>query len=274
MSTATYRASKGPFRDRLSYQLRILRVIAGVEFKMKYADSALGYLWSLAKPMSYFGVLWLVFGRLFNTGIKDFPLYLLIGIVLFTFFTDSVGTALPSVVNRGALLRRIAFPPLVIPLSATTTSLMTFGVNILAVAVFVAATHLTPTLAWLLLIPLILELYVFVLGLALIISTLFVRLRDVGPLWELTAQLMLFASPVMYPLTILPRWAQQVVVLNPFVQVMQDVRRIMLGGQPQIEKLLGGGGAERLASIAVALAALLLGLWIHKRESPRFAEIA
>src|SRR5207245_10188923 len=107
------------------------------------------------------------------TGVGRFPLYLLTGIVLFTFVVDSVGLALPSITERGALLRRIAFPPLVIPLSATVTGAMTFLVSLVAVSVFVAASGIMPRVSWLLLIPLLLELYIFIVGLALIISTLF-----------------------------------------------------------------------------------------------------
>src|SRR5207244_4448582 len=117
MATVEYEITRPPRRELLAYHLRILRVIARVQFKMKYVDSMLGYLWSLAKPLSYFGVLWVVFGRFFNTGVGRFPLYLLLGIVLFTFLTDAVGLALPSIYERGGLLRRISFPPIVIPLS-------------------------------------------------------------------------------------------------------------------------------------------------------------
>lgn len=267
---ASYVVERPSPRERLAYQLRVLRVLASVEFKLKYVGSTLGYVWSLAKPLSYFAVLWVVFGRFFNTGIEHFPLYLLIGIVLFTFVVDAVGLALPSIVNRGSLLRRISFPPLVIPVSASLTAAMTFGVNIVAVAVFLAAARITPTLEWFLLVPLLLELYAFTLGLGLIAATLFVRLRDIGPIWELTAQLLLFAAPIMYPITILPEWAERLASLNPFVQVLQDVRRVVLGDS-EFDQLPGGPLAHA-AAVAIGLFTLALGLWIHRREAPRFAE--
>src|SRR5438128_1736652 len=97
MTMASYELKRPPLADRLAYQLRVLKVIARVQFKLKYVDSVLGYLWSLAKPLAYFAVLWVVFGRIFNTGVGRFPLYLLTGIVLFTFVVDSVGLALPSI---------------------------------------------------------------------------------------------------------------------------------------------------------------------------------
>jgi ABC-2 type transport system permease protein len=274
MSSSTYSFAKAPFRARLAYQLRVLRVIAGVEFKLKYVDSALGYAWSLAKPLSYFVVLWVVFGRIFDTGIPNFGLYLLIGIVLYTFFADAVGMMLTSILSQRALLRRIAFPPIVIPLSASATAAMTFCVNIAAVAVFAAFSDVSPRLEWLLIVPLLLELYLFVLGIGLVVSSLFVRFRDVGPLWELSAQLLLFASPIMYPITILPDWAQKVAMLNPFVQVLQDIRDIVLAAETSSVVSVLGSPELRLIPIAIAVLAFLAGLWVHRRESPRFAELA
>jgi ABC-2 type transport system permease protein len=271
MSTASYSALQPPLRARLAYLMRVLRVMASIEFKIKYVDSALGYVWSLAKPLTYFAVLWVVFGRFFDTGISNFPLYLLIGIVLFTFFTDAVGMMLPSIVTRGAILRRMAFPPLVIPISASLTASMTFCVNLVAVTVFIAASRVQPSADWLLVVPLLLELYLFIVGVGLIIATLFVRFRDMGPLWELVAQLLLFASPIMYPITILPEWAQKIALANPFVQVLQDIRLVVLGKSSDIESLLVNAH-PRILPISIAVATLLVGLWLYRRDSPRFAE--
>jgi ABC-2 type transport system permease protein len=273
MTSVSYWATKPPLRERLAYQLRVLRVIAGVEFKLKYADSALGYVWSLAKPLSYFGVLWIVFGRFFKTGIEEFPLYLFIGIVLYMYLVDAVGMTLPSIATRGSLLRRLSFPPLVIPISTTLTAGITFCVNLVAVVVFIAISRVEPRFEWLLVLPLLAELYVFVLGLGLIIATLFVRFRDVAQIWELASQLLLFASPIFYPVTVLPEWAQRVVTLNPFVQVIQDIRSVILGTDPTVASLIGGT-EWRVLPIVGAFATLAVGLWLYQRESPRFAERA
>src|SRR2546423_4688761 len=162
------------------HQLRILRVLATMDFKLKYADSILGYVWSLVKPMALFLVLYVVFGRFVKLGVgfHGYPIYLLTGIVLWTFFIDATNTTLTSIVARGSLLRRLAFPRLVIPISMTLTSTMTFAANLIPLAAFIAWDHLTPRLTWLLLVLLLLELYVFTLGVALILATLFVRFRD------------------------------------------------------------------------------------------------
>jgi len=274
MATVAHSAGAGTGGARLAYYLRVLRVIAAVEFKIKYAGSALGYLWSLAKPLSYFAVLWFVFGRVFKTGIEDFPAYLLIGIVIYTFFVDAGGLALASVVNRGPLLRRLAFPPIIIPFSVVMTALMTFCVNAVAVAVFLAFSSVTPTLEWLLIPLLIVELLVFVLGIGLFLAAMFVRFKDIGPLWELSAQLLLFATPVMYPMTLFPTWAQVLAFLNPLVQVMQDIRFIILGeGAPHlIAADVLGGPAGHLLPIMIAILTFVIGLLVFRRDAPKFAE--
>lgn len=268
-----YVAPRPPFRERMAYRMRILRVISRSEFKLKYAGSVLGYAWSLAKPMLYFAVLWVVFSGIFKTKLPHFPLYLLLGVVLYAYVVDAVTGTLPSIVTRGPLLRRIAFPPIVIPLAATLTAAMTFAVNCIAIVAFMAVSSIRPHLSWLLLIPLGLELYIFVTGVALLAATLFVRFRDVGHLWEVAASVLFFSSPIMYPVTILPRWAQNVVAFNPFVQILQDVRIVVLGADARAVRLLGAHG-NHLFPIAIAGGLLVLGLWLHRRESPRFAELA
>ena len=273
MSSPSYVLETQRPQARLAYYLRVLRLVASIEFKMKYADSVLGYAWSIAKPLAYFAVLWLVFGHLFDarTSVDSFALYLILGLVLYLFFIDAVGMALTSVVARGSLLRRLAFSPLVLPISVTATALMTLAVNFVAVGAFVAIGRIEPNFSWLLIVPLLLELYVFVLGTGLILATLFVRFHDVAQIWELTAQLLIFITPVMYPLSLLPGWAEKLLFLNPLVQVMQDVRAIMLHGEVETASdVLGRGG--HAVPIFVAFAFLAVGLAIFRRDSPRFAE--
>jgi ABC-2 type transport system permease protein len=268
-----YAAPRRRLRERLTYQARVVGVLARTEFKVKYASSVLGYIWSLGKPLMYFGVLYVVFSGLFETTIPDFPVYLLIGIVLFTFFNDAVTASLPSIVARGPLLRRIAFPPFVIPLAATLTAAMTFALNCIAVAIFVAASQIPPELSWLLLIPLVLELYLFAIGVSLLVSSLYVRFRDVEHLWEVFSSILFFSTPIMYPVSILPTWAQQVISLNPLVQVIQDARSLVLGPDAQTQEVLGDYGGH-LAPFAVLAAVVATGIWFQRRESPRFAELA
>lgn len=277
MSSAVYEAyPRAGRRERIAYELRVLRVIAAIEFKLKYAESVLGYVWSIAKPLSYFAVLWLVFGRFFriSAGIENYPLYLLIGIVLYTFLVDSTGLTFPSLVKGATIIRKLAFPPILIPISVTLTAAMTFLINLMAVAAFVAVSRERPELDWLLIPLLLLEFYVFLLGVGLVLATLFVRFRDIAQIWELGVQLLIFASPIIYPITILPEWAQKVAYLNPLVQVMQDVRVLMLETPAPTDRVSGvlAGAGGRLVPVAVTLVLLAVGIAVFRRDSPRFPE--
>ena len=137
---------------------------------------------------------------------------------------------LPSIVEGGMTLRRLAFDPILIPLSASVAIGITFCVNVLAFVVFAAIQRIEPRIEWLLVLPLLVELYVFTIALGLLLSALYVRFRDISQVWELAAQLLFFACAIFYPVGILPDWAQKVAFLNPFVQIMQDIRHVLLGG--------------------------------------------
>src|SRR5262249_4026392 len=157
----------------------------------------------------------------------------------------------------------------VIPVASSLASAMTFFANCLAVAVFLAVGGIRPRAEWLLLGPLLLEFYVFVLGLALLASTLFVRFRDVGQTWAAPGWLRFFASPVMSREPLLPGWAERLTGPNPFVQVMQATRAILLG--PDAASAGVAAPLEgRLLPIAIAVAVLAAGLAVHRREAPRF----
>jgi ABC-2 type transport system permease protein len=261
----------------LAYYLRVLRVVGVIEFKAKYEGAVLGYVWSLAKPLAYFGMLWLVFAYLLRTAnqTQDFAVFLLIGILLYTFFVDAVGAMLTSVVARGSILRRLAFPAILVPLTASVGICITFAVNISAIVVFVAIGRVAPRPEWLLVPLLLAELYVFCLGLGLLLAALYVRFRDISQVWELAAQLLFFASAIFYPVGILPDWAQRVAFLNPFVQIMQDARHAVLGSSGPNDVTVTavyGGQAGRLIPIVIVALTFLLGFVIFKRGARYFPE--
>jgi ABC-2 type transport system permease protein len=264
--------------DRARYLVRVLRVTAGAEYKLKYSGSALGYVWSVAKPLALFAMLYAVFGHIFNLGQVShyYPVSLLIGIVLFGFFSDATTLGMLSLVMRESLLRKLSFPRIVIPTAATLTVAITFGVNTVVVAVFLAWNGIVPQPNWLLIVPLLLELYLFTLGVALILATLFVRLRDIGQVWELALQLIFYASPIIYPIGYLPPFLSHVAFLNPFTQVLQDVRAIVLYPDLSKNKVTVATSFDssyaRLIPIAIALGLFAAGLAFFRSQEHSFAE--
>lgn len=277
VSQLAYPVARRRATSGVAYYLRVLRVVGVIQFKVKYAGAALGYIWSVAKPLAYFAVLWLVFAHLLRTEnqTENFAIFLLIGILLFTFMSDAVGVMLPSIVQGGSILRRLAFPPILVPLSASVGIFITFLANVSVVIVFIAIERVAPRPEWFLVLPLIAELYVFLLGLGLLFGALYVRFRDVGQIWELSVQILFFASAIFYPIGILPAWAQKVSFLNPFVQIMQDVRHVVLGASgpndlTAADVYAGAGG--RAIPIAIALLIFIGALAFFRREGKYFAE--
>jgi ABC-2 type transport system permease protein len=270
--------STGDPRSGLAYQLRVLRVIAATEFKLKYAESVLGYLWSLLKPLGIFSVLYVVFGRFFrlDVGFNHYPVYLLTGIVLWYFFVDATTLALSSVVSRGSLLRKLSFPRLLIPLSVSLTALLTFAVNLIAIAFFLAINRIVPRIEWLMILPLLLEILVFTLAVSILLATLYVRFRDIAQLWDLAVQMLFFASPIFYPLGFLPPWAQPIAMFSPFVHAMQEIRGILLRPHEAVEIQttvdVYGTSLGHLLPVGFALVLLTLALLLFRRAAPSFPE--
>jgi ABC-2 type transport system permease protein len=245
-----------------------------MDIKLRYGDSALGYIWTIGKPMALFSILYVVFGRLvrFGAPLPHYALYLVIGVMLWSFFADGVTRTMNSLVTNGNLMRKLPFPRLVIPLAASLTAFVTFGLGLLAIAIFVAWNGLVPKLDWLVLILELLELYLFILGLGLVLGVMYVRLRDISQVWELALQLLFFLSPIVYPFTLVPTRWRQVMLLNPFTQVMQDVRAIVIYPDHHVIAAHASFSPLRILPLLVVAFTLGLGLYLFKREEPWFPE--
>lgn len=276
MATDTY-VRTAPERFDLRYVARVMRVVSAAEFKVKYADSALGYVWTVAKPLAWLAVLYVVFGRFFKlqATFENYSVYLLVGLVLWVFFLDATNLALESFVQRAAVLRRLAVPRIVIPLSAALTTVLTLAVNTVALAVVMAIVGIEPRWSWLLVPFPVAELVVFTGAVALFLATLFVRARDAGPVWEIFSQFLFFATPIIYPTGFLPDWAQKVAFANPLVQSMQDARWLLA---PEAEIFTAADVYGSAWGYAIPFTTLLLVIAaaaaFYRREAPYLAERA
>jgi ABC-2 type transport system permease protein len=248
--------------------------LAATDFKLRFYGSALGYAWTLVKPFAFFGVIWLVFAEILNAGagVKNYPAYILMALVLFQYFLGIVTASLTSLVDRQNLLRKIRFPRLVIPLSVTLGGLFDLALTLLAVFVFLALLGVYPALSWLELIPLVAFLTLFATGLGLLLSVLFVRFRDMKPIWDVGGQMLFYASPVLYVATQVPADYQSVYVTNPVAAVLTQMRHAVVDpGAPTAAQVIGGTGRLLIPAAIVAVVAAL-GIWTFVREAPRVAE--
>jgi ABC-2 type transport system permease protein len=255
--------------------LNLTWTLSVLDFRLKFFGSVLGYVWQLMKPLLLFGVMLLVFTKALRlgSGVYQYPVVLLMGIVLFTFFSECTGNAVSSVVEREGLVRKIHFPRLVIPLSVVLTAYFNLALNFLAVLVFMLARGVEPRWSWLELIPLLLFLGVFATGLAMVLSSLFVRYRDVRPIWEVALQAIFYGSAIFYPIENIPsRKLQELIMCNPLAAVVQQTRHAVIDpGAPTAGQAIGGD-ARLLIPIAVVVGLAVLGFWIFNREAPRIAE--
>jgi ABC-2 type transport system permease protein len=248
--------------------------LAATDFKLRFFGSALGYLWSLMRPLLLFGVLYLVFTEVvrFGDDIPDYPVYLLTSIVLFTYFGETTARGVGALVERENLLRKVRFPRLVIPLSVALHSLFNLGLNLIVVFVFVLASGIEPRWTWLEVVPLIGLLVVFATGLTMLLSALYVRYRDMQPIWEVMLQILFYASPVIYVTTFLPDSIESESVANPITAVLTQMRYALIDpNAPSAAEIIGGVG-YLLVPLGIVALALVLGTWVFMREAPRIAE--
>jgi ABC-2 type transport system permease protein len=209
----------------------LLRELALTDYKVKYQGSLLGgYVWSFAKPLLLFAVLYFVFTRFvrFGAGVPDYALNLLLGLVLWTYFADATVRAMGSIVERGDLIRKVYFPRVIIVAATSLSSLITLGLNLVVVAVFILFSGVGLRLTAPLFLLLVLELYALALGCSFLLAALYVRFRDFRHLWELGLQMLFYSSPIIYPLSFVPSQYRELFSLNPIAQIIEDSRHVLI----------------------------------------------
>jgi ABC-2 type transport system permease protein len=263
------------FGDDFHRFVNLTFTLAATDFKLRFFGSVLGYLWTLMRPLMLFGVIYVVFTQVVKLGddVKNYPVYLLTSIVMFSFFSEATSRGVKSLVERENLLRKIRFPRLVIPLSVALASLFNLLANFFAVFVFVFASGIGPRIAWLEMPLLIGMLVILATGVTMLTSALYVRYRDIDPIWEVALQILFYASPILYVVTLVPEnFRKPLVTLNPIATVLTQMRHALVDRTaPSAVDLLGSW--PRLAiPLGIVAAVFALGLWVFAREAPRIAE--
>ena len=213
-------------KQRYRYSIILLKQLVKTDFKLRYQGSALGYLWSLLRPLFLFAILYVVFGVFLKAkgNIPHYPVYLLLGIVLWNYFAEVTMGSVGAIVGRGDLLRKINFPKYVIILAGSFSAFINLILNFVVIAILMAITDVSISWRALIILPLIIELFTFAIALAFFLSALFVKFRDVSYIWEVIMQAAFYATPILYPLTIIPHKAAEILMLNPMAQIIQDAR--------------------------------------------------
>lgn len=236
----------------------------------------MGYTWSVLRPLLLFGILYVIFALVIKSGdgIPHFPVYLLLGIVLWTFFTDMTQQSLGSIVGRGDLIRKIKIPRWIIVFSSSILAVINLCLNMLVVGVVMIINDVSPMQTIIFIPLLIFELYIFALGISLFLSAAFVKFRDLGFIWEVIMQMGFYLTPILYAMSIIPLKFQKLQLLNPVAQVMQDARYSLVTHHEKVVTIwrVFDGGWYALIPIIIVVATFLGGLFYFRNQQDSFAE--
>jgi ABC-2 type transport system permease protein len=255
----------------------LTRTLAVTDFKVRFYDSALGYVWTLMKPLLFFGVLYVVFSLIVRIGddVQHYPAMLVSGIVLFFFFSESTSKGVTSVVDSENLVRKIHFPRMVIPLSGVLTNTLFLLLNFIAVFIFFAIDGVEVRWGWIELPLLLGLLFLFTMGVTMVLSVLYVPARDLKPIWEVASQALFYLTPVLYPISLVAEQNEKLanlVMVNPIAAIIQQSRHAMIDpAQPSAAEAIGGA-PRLLIPLGILVGTFLFGLWLFNRMAPRIAE--
>jgi ABC-2 type transport system permease protein len=256
--------------------------IARTQWKLTFFGSALGYLWQLVRPLLMFTVLWVFFTQLAHVGAGKGPSYnhygaqLLGSIVLFTFFAEATAGAVRSVVSNEALVRKIQFPRMVIPLSIVLVAMFNLGLNLVVVFIFALGSGVHPMLSWVELPLIVVVLALFATGLAMLLASLYVYFRDVAPIWDVVSQILFYISPVIVPYVVVQKKVSAAVLhlytLSPLTTVFQQFRHAIINHATPAPSVALGGPIGLLQPIAIVVATFVVGFVVFNRTAPYVAE--
>lgn len=253
----------------------ILSEMVRTNFKVRYQGSLLGYLWSLLKPMATFSIMFVIFTIIWPVArdVEYYAVYLLLGVVLWNFFTETTIIGSTSIVANGALIRKINIPRWLIVVSSSFSALINLGLSL--IVVFIFAFIMRVPISWhiLTLIPIIIELFIFSLGIAFLLSTLYVKFRDISYIWEIILQAGFYCSAIFFPLLSVSEGMRKFFFINPMVQIIQDARYSLIPS-PNVVTLWNVGASWRLMIIpfVILICITVFGARLFKTQSRYFAE--
>lgn len=274
-------------KERYHESFIILKELVKTDFLLRYQGSFLGIAWSVLKPLMLFCVMYVVFVKFlrFSDGTDTFPLVLLLGISMWNFFTESTSMGLSSIISRGDLLRKVNFPKYIIVVSATINALICMLINlgVVVVACILSGVQFTANVLWL---PLnLVQLYLLSLGVAFLLSTLNVYYRDAQHIWEVVLQGLFYATPIIYPLSMVEQklaevapgaglLVEKLMLLNPAAQIIQDIRHNLIApATTPIIWELSGNIFFQMIPVVLTFVLLFWGIHVFKKRSPKFAEV-
>ena len=255
----------------------LLKELTKTDFKLRYQGSVLGYLWALLRPLMMFAILYIVFAKLLKLGndIPHYPVYLLAGTTMWSFFTECTSQGIQAIVLRGDLLRKISFPKYIVVVSTTFTAVINMLINLVVIVIFALINGVEPNLNWLLVFPAIFELYLLSLGLAFLLGSLNVKYRDVTSIWDVLVQALFYAVPIIYPVSMVASTsalAAKIILINPIAQTIQDIRYSLITTETITTWNFLDNPLLMIIPILIVVVVLTLGAIVFRKKSKFFAE--
>ncbi|MBR3386035.1 ABC transporter permease [Candidatus Saccharibacteria bacterium] len=255
----------------------LLAELTKTDFKLRYQGSVLGYLWALLRPLMMFAILYVVFAKLLKIGndIPHYPVYLLCGTSMWSFFTECTSQGIQAVVSRGDLLRKISFPKYIVVVSATLTAVINMLINLVVIIIFALINGVSPDWSWFLVIPAILQLYLLSLGIAFLLGSINVKYRDITSIWDVLVQALFYAVPIIYPISMVAstsELAAKIILLNPISQAIQDIRFGLITHETITTWNYLGNIGLAFIPIIITLSILIIGSLVFRKKSKFFAE--
>ena len=248
--------------------------LAITDWRLRFYGSMLGVLWTLIRPFAFFGVIYVVFTQIvgLDENVKNYGVYILFAIVLFQFFAEVTTASVQALVFRENLLRKMYFEPIVIPLSVALTGLLNLGTTLAAVLIFAFANGIYPDVSWLQLPLIIAIIAAFATGMGMLLSTLYVRYRDIHPIWEVVTQILFYASSTLYVATIVPEEWRSEFLYNPLSACFAQIRHAVIDPTAPTAATIMGGPEMLLIPGGIVVLAFVAGAVVFRRASPRIAE--
>ena len=255
----------------------LLKELTKTDFKLRYQGSVLGYLWALLRPLMMFAILYIVFAKLLRFGgdIPHYPVYLLTGTTLWSFFTECTNQGIQAIIGRGELIRKICFPKYIVVVSSTLTAVINLLINLVVVIIFALINGVVPSWTWLVVPILVLELYVLALGISFLFGAINVKYRDITSIWDVLTQALFYAVPIIYPIAMVASTsatAAKIILLNPIAQIVQDIRYLLITDQTVTTWNYIGNPFLKIIPILLVIIILIWGSWYFRKKSKKFAE--
>ena len=264
-TAAAYEAvSKLSRGSELQHNLFVLRSLVSKDFKLKYRRSVLGILWSLLNPLLMMVVMAAVFSFMFRFQIEHFPVYLILGTIMFDFMSRSTTGAMSSILDSQSLIKKIRIEKIIFPLEKVVFELVNFGLAFIAALAVMLFFRVPPSIHALWGLPfIVITLTVFSTGLALLISSLSVFFRDVMHLWGVLMTAWTYMTPLFYPYEMLEHWMQVIMQFNPMYHFVTFFRDIMMWN-------VNPGWMESLICLGMALITFLVGFAVFRKTESKF----